>query len=336
LVVLGSPSAVVTSASRDGIHSWSWATGGDVCAGPDRELLALCATERAATAALTGVGAVEAAPSPDGSHLAVLDRKGAVWMYAVDPAAGSSQQPLWQTPPARELQGIGPDEPILWSPDGARLLVERSKHDVLDATTGAIVHLKEKFLQYIGTAVWLDNHSIGAWMDNTRLRVYSASTGVVVRMLPKGTAGLAMSNPVGHQLAVDQEVVGDDVSIIDTRDGTRDQALVGIGGEVEALTLSPDGLFVATGEEGGGIHIWETTSGAQVLSTSVGHDVMGLVFESDDVLYENGMDDGVRRVDCPSCATGPALLKLAASHITAPLDDAEAVQFGVTKDQRQG
>ena len=158
----------------------------------------------------------------------------------------------------------------------------------------------------------------------------------VVRVLPGGTAGLTMSNAVGHRLAVDQEVVGDDVSIIDTRDGTRDQALVGIGGEVEALTLSPDGLFVATGEEGGGIHVWEATSGAPVLSTNVGHNVMGLVFESDDVLYENGMDDGVRRVDCPSCDTGPALLKLAASHITTPLDDAEAVQFGVSKDQRQG
>ena len=45
-VVLGSPPSVVTSASRDGIHSWSWATGGDVCAGPGRELLALCATDK--------------------------------------------------------------------------------------------------------------------------------------------------------------------------------------------------------------------------------------------------------------------------------------------------
>ncbi len=336
-VVLGSPPAVITSADRNGIHSWSWATSGDVCAGPDRELLALCATEQTANAALPDGGALEAAPSPDGSRLAVLDRNGVVWMYPVDPTAASPPQPLWQTAPARGLQGFELSDPIRWSPDGARLMVDRSRFDVLDAATGAVVPLKETGTQFIATAVWLDSESIGATsLDNTRLQVFSPTTGAAVRRLPSGTAGLAMSNTVGNRLAVDQEVFGDDVSVVDTRDGTRYQILNGVGGEVESVAMSRDGAFVATGEEGGGIHVWETSSGVLVLSTDVGKDVMGVAFDSDHVLYEDDLGTGIRRVDCPSCLAGPELLKLAASHITAPLDDAEAVQFAVTDDQRAG
>jgi WD40 repeat protein len=330
---------VVTSASHNEVRSWSWASGGDVCAGPDPDLLALCAADQAATGAVTatGTGIYAAAASPDGSRLAVLDRRGAVWMFAVGPSAPAGE-PLWRTTPPTAF--FGNQVPIVWSPDGTRLLVDRFKWDVLDAGTGAFVHLKEKGILSehsapIFQAIWLDDHTLGAELGSTKLELHSASTGAVIGRLPAGTASESMSNVVGHRYAVAVNAVGDDVSLLDTRDGSTDQVFVG-NGSAETLAVSPDGAFVAAGDEGGDIDIWEVSSGALVMSADVGHDVMGLAFESDDELYVNSLQDDVRRVDCAVCRPGDALLKLAADQISAPLDDQEAAQFGVSKVQRDG
>jgi WD40 repeat protein len=330
---------ITTMAGRTWVRSWSTRTGRSICTEHGGASVMLCATERAVSRALAGVGLVAAAPSPDGSRLAVLDRRGAVWMYAVGPSSDVGAHELWHTPRAPDFDREMVIAPLSWTPDERRLLVWRNDLSVVDASTGAVVRLHGRDGVSALDGRWLDDgRSVGYWNDDDALEVSSAITGQVLRVLPKGTGTSIMSGAHDHWIAVSEVASrGDVVKLVDTVDGSIDHTLWGGDGSMSALAISQDGGFVAGAQEDGGIHVWEARTGALVMSTSVGRYLTSITFaRGDDELVVGVGDGSVRRLRCPVCQDGEALLELARTRITAPLDDEQATQFGLSPGQRDG
>jgi WD40 repeat protein len=327
--------ALVTMADRSWVRTWSTSTGRDVCTESDSAARTLCGLEQAATSTLTGVGIVEASPSPDGTRLAVLDRHGAVWMFGSGPGAATAE---WHT---KRVSGFDKESifgPLRWSPDARRLLADQGQANVIDTTTGTLLTLKGGQASVTFDGFWLDGGaSVGGYNESPQLTVHSASTGRLERVLPKGTADAVMSTAQGRWIAIPQDTTSDgDVELVDTVDGSIDQRYSGVTGVVSSLVLSPDGEYVAAGQEDGGIDVWERRSGALVMHTDATGLVSALAFDATDDLVEVAEDGTVRHVTCVACRPGKALLALAASRITAPLDDEQATRFAVTRSQRDG
>ncbi len=208
---------------------------------------------------IMATGAGDAAPSPDGTTIAIASRG---WIWLLDPASGVAR---------RVTSSAHVDSRPAWSPDGKSLAFVRDDSRTLAVVVRNLATGKEREVDRAmamdpaftpdGSGVWYTNLDAGGALD---LRLADVRTGARVRITRE--AGLELAprpHPDGKRIVYlsKTRAGGDQVRVRNIADGTERTLLAGNIVSHARAAVSPDGQYIA--------YNWPGTAGWEVRLMSI-------------------------------------------------------------------
>ena len=183
---------------------------------------------------------------------------------------------IWEVPSGKPYKIIEKvEEPFALSPDGKYLVGKFKPFDgayqlkLYSFSSGDLIktieNAHEKMIRCVS---WSPDSSVFASSsDDGTLKIWEGKTGKLIRTLSPGKkVGLFEFSPKGKLIA---SIVGEDPSsflkpaevlIFEVASGKLIKKIEGFSKGLQALSFSPDGKYLATGDRGSKASLWETSS----------------------------------------------------------------------------
>jgi WD40 repeat protein len=274
-----------------------------------------------------------AAPSPDGTMLAVLGADDSLTVFS----ATAAPKMLWRLP---GTQTTGKAPVLGWSPDGRKLLIDQASQPlrVIDTATHQVsATIRPSGSATVIGAVWA-GHDIVAQLSDGRLIRYDAEgRGTKLRTFSE-PIGVVAASPDGSRIAVGNNTT---LNLLDPSGAllkSYDQSSI-----IEAVGFSPNGDFLATSTAEGALTVADVASGQPILTAAVAGQAKHLAFTDDrtiavlgDVPHVLAEQPILSFVTCVACQDPQTLARAARSRITLPLSREIGAQWGLTTSQLDG
>ena len=275
-----------------------------------------------------------AAPSPDGTRLAVLGADDSLTVLSTT----ATPSVLWRLPGSPATGKV----PVLGrSPDGRRLLFSQADEPLRVVDTGThqvLTTLDPSRSATVDGAVWA-GRDIVAQLSDGRLVRYDGQGrhGTVLSRFTEPIWVVAAS-PDGRRLAVGN---GTTLDLLDSSGAvlkSLDESSI-----VQAVAFSPQGDFLATGTAEGAITVSDAATGEPILTVDVAGQARHLTFTDDrtvavlgDVPHGLAEQPVLSIATCVACQDPEALARAARAGITLPLTRSMGAQWGLTTAQLDG
>ena len=240
---------------------------------------------------LMGMGLRAVAFSPCGQRLATAGDSVNGTVVLWDPRTGEADH--------RMQEDNGDAWTIAFTTDGARVAISRSDVkviDVFDATTGAwfrTIHVNDwiESMSFSPTAISI----LATAGENHEIRVWNIESGEMIREI-KGCSMVAIFSPDGRTIASASADGARDVQLMDAESGALRSRMVGHTSFVSTASWSLDGSKLATGSGDGAsgsgdvtCKVWDSSTGALLLSIDAGRPVASVVWGRDWVREQGAM-----------------------------------------------
>jgi WD40 repeat protein/class 3 adenylate cyclase len=235
---------------------------------------------------------------------------------------GDGNAKVWDTETNQELSTLSTHADFAlgglgaaFTPDGAELLTVGGDNTAIlwDLAAGkAIFTLSGHSALVLAVAISPDGKTFATASDDTTVKVWDAATGQEMKTLigHEGDALVLAFGSDGKHIYAGSD--GDGYAIAwDVQTGQEQFRFSGQGNVtgVDSIATSPDGTRIATGEFDTTIKVWESATGALLL-TMFGHSsqVVGIAYSPDGKVIASASEDGTVRLW--EAETGKALLTL--------------------------
>jgi WD40 repeat protein len=333
----GPDEGAVTAYTTAGVPLVFTTTGKETCTGGRAATAALCPIALAVATQVTrplALAYAAAAPSPDGSRLAVLGDDGSLTVFSTT----SRPTVLWRLPAGN---GSGKSPVLAWSSDGRRLLLDQADQPlrVADTATHQVVAtIRPPGSATVYGAAWSGRNIVAQLSDGRLVRYGSGGHGATVLRRFSEPIGVLATSPDGDHIAVGDDTTVDLLNASGTILKTQDEPSI-----VESVAFSPRGDFLAAGTAEGTLAITDVATGEPILTTTVAGQAKHVAFTDDrEVAALGDVPDGLSTqptlsiVDCTACQDADAVARAARARITLPLTREMGAQWGLTTSQLGG
>lgn len=214
---------------------------------------------------------------------------------------------LWDSTTGREIailaswQGFGP--PLVFSPDGKRVLVGSNNHAFLcDAATGRRVFDLGTYATDVAGLIYSpDGRRVAVQPGNraSTLHIFDAENGKKVAALPEHSSGIgwAQFSPDGSRLVSTNRYPDNVARLWDVATGRRLAVLSGHKNDILGVAFSPDGRRLVTASSDQTARLWNGQTG-QYLATLAGHAhlINHVLFSPDGSRIVTGSSDATMRL----------------------------------------
>lgn len=328
---------MVTAYTSAGIPHLFTTAGTEACTGGADLTGGPCPIARAVAAGMTerlALAYAAAAPSPDGTKLAVLGADDSLMVFSTT----SVPKLLWRLPGTKTT---GKTPVLGWSRDGRKLLIDQASQPlrVVDTTTHRVsATITPSGSAIVFGAVWAGDHIVAELSDG-RLVQYDAEgrSGRVLRRFSE-PIGVVAATPDGSRIALGN---GTTLNLLDASGAlikSYDESSI-----IEAVGFSPQGDFLATSTAEGALTVTDVATGEPILTAAVSGQAKHLVFTDDrtiavlgDVPHFLADKPTLSLVTCEACQDPQAVAQTARARITLPLTPEMGAQWGLTTSQLDG
>lgn len=212
--------------------------------------------------------------SPDGRQLAAATLAGPVVVF--DAAGGRAV--------VEHAGHAGGALTVAWSPDGARLATGGQDGRVVlhDAGVATIIDGDDSWVEHLAWSAMGDLLSIAA---GRRVRVLTASGAIATEVTGYGSTVTSLFWLPGKSELVTSCYGGLQFTKVGRADWTRQ---LDWKGSILTARPSPDGKHIATGNQDGTVHVWETRSGKDLQMSGYPLKVRELAWSADSALLATG------------------------------------------------
>jgi WD40 repeat protein len=186
---------------------------------------------------------------------------------------------------------------VAWSPDETKVASASDDQTIRiwNVETAAIVHTLEGHRAVVRRVAWSpDGRTLLSGSDDGDARLWDAQTGRALHVLNGGGGAIyhVAFDPTGKQVAI-AGVYTRAISFWDVATGKRVREIPQPGGVgVWAWAWSPDGRYIATGDDARLVRIWDAQTGKEVRPPSItGNTVISLAWSPDSRFIAAGSTD---------------------------------------------
>jgi WD40 repeat protein len=234
--------------------------------------------------------------SPDGSHLAVRQSSGRLFVWNL-----RNQGRRDYTTPAdlRDVFAFGPDGRVL------ALAAAPQEVRLVDADSGS-EKARWTLDEPVETLTFTSEGRHLAIASRRAIQIFDTRTHAALgRIAREGWEFEPRFSPDGRYLAtdgghnsdaVDRRVIAQGAILTRLPDGRHVADLSHSGSEVNVVAFSADSTMVATGGSDNMVHLWRTSDGKEIAAWTVGRRVGAVAFSPDGTLLAAGGEDQLARV----------------------------------------
>jgi WD40 repeat protein len=328
---------MVTAYTSAGVPRLFTTAGTEECTGGSELTGSHCPIALAVATGITdplALAYAAAAPSPDGTRLAVLGADDSLMVFSTT----TDPKLLWR------LSGTTTTgkAPVLdWSPDGRKLLIDQAGQPlrVVDTTAHRVsATIRPSGSATVYGAVWAGDNIVAQLSDGRLVQYDTEGRGGTVLRRFTEPIGVVAATPDGNRVAVGNSTT---LNLLDASG-----ALIKSYNEssiIEAVGFSPQGDFLATSTAEGAVTVADVATGEPILTAVVAGQAKHLAFTDDrtiavlgDVPHGLAQTPTLSLVTCEACQDPQALARAARSRITLPLTPEMGAQWGLTTSQLDG